>query len=140
LCGATLIPADLAAQEENAMNRSMLIVASVMPAFFLSGGSVLAEDMKGMNMTMRPAASPADKAFVASMKTMMTSMNVKPTGKPDKDFALMMIPHHQGAIDMAKVELQYGTDPELRQLATDIVAAQEKESSQMKTWLEKNGR
>ena len=122
------------------MKRFLLIVASVMPAFLLSGGSVLAEDMKGMNMTMRPAASPADKAFAASMKTMMTSMNVKPTGKPDKDFALMMIPHHQGAIDMAKVELQYGTDPELRQLATDIVAAQEKEISQMKTWLEKNGR
>jgi uncharacterized protein (DUF305 family) len=122
------------------MNRFLLIVVSVMPAFLLSGGSVLAEDMKGMNMTMRPAASPADRAFAASMKTMMTGMNVKPTGKPDKDFALMMIPHHQGAIDMAKVELQYGTDPELRQLATDIVAAQEKEISQMKTWLEKNGR
>jgi uncharacterized protein (DUF305 family) len=122
------------------MNRFLLIVASVMPAFLLSGGSVLAEEMKGMNMTMRPAASPADKAFAASMKTMMTSMNVKPTGKPDKDFALMMIPHHQGAIDMAKVDLQSGTDPELRQLATDIVAAQEKEISQMKTWLEKNGR
>jgi uncharacterized protein (DUF305 family) len=70
----------------------------------------------------------------------MTSMNVKPTGKPDKDFARMMIPHHQGAIDMAKVELQYGTDPELRQLATDIVAAQDKEIAQMKAWLERNGR
>jgi uncharacterized protein (DUF305 family) len=122
------------------MNRSMPIVAFVMSAFFVSGGSVFAEGMKGMNMTMKPAATPADKAFAASMKTMMNSMNVKPTGKPDKDFALMMIPHHQGAIDMAKVELQYGTDPELRQLATDIVAAQEKEIAQMKAWLEKNGR
>ena len=99
-----------------------------------------AEDMKGMHMTMKPAATPADKAFATSMKTMMNSMNVKPTGKPDKDFVLMMIPHHQGAIDMAKVELQYGTDPELRQLATDIVAAQEKEIAQMKAWLAKNGK
>jgi uncharacterized protein (DUF305 family) len=120
------------------MNRSMHIVAFVLPAFLLSGGSVFAEDMKGM--AMKPPTSPADKAFAASMKTMMTSMHVKPTGQPDKDFARMMIPHHQGAIDMAKVELQYGADPELRQLATDIVAAQEKEIAQMKAWLEKNGR
>jgi len=122
------------------MNRSMLIGAFVMSAFLLSGGSAFAEEMKGMKMSMKPVASPADKAFAASMKTMMTSMNVKPTGKPDEDFALMMIPHHQGAIDMAKVELQFGTDSELRQLATDIVAAQEKEIAQMKAWLEKNGR
>ena len=105
-----------------------------------SAQGALAEDMKGMNMMMRPATTPADKAFAASMNVMMNNMNVKPTGKPDKDFVQMMIPHHQGAIDMAKVELQYGTDPELRQLATDIVAAQEKEIAQMKAWLEKNGK
>ena len=94
------------------MKRSMVIAALVMPAFLSSAQSVCAEDMKGM--AMKPAATPADKAFAASMKTMMNGMNVKPTGKPDTDFVLMMIPHHQGAIDMAKVELQYGTDPELR--------------------------
>jgi uncharacterized protein (DUF305 family) len=122
------------------MNWSMRMAALAMPAFFLSSVSVLAENMNGMNMTAKPATSPADKAFAASMKTMMDGMHLKPTGKPDADFARMMIPHHQGAIDMAKVELQYGTDPELRQLATDIVAAQEKEIAQMKSWLEKNGR
>ncbi|HXE24781.1 MAG TPA: DUF305 domain-containing protein [Roseiarcus sp.] len=123
------------------MNKSTLIAAALlMPAFFLSAQSAGAEDMKGMNKMMKPATTPADKAFAASMKTMMNRMNVKPTGKPDRDFVLMMIPHHQGAIDMAKVELQYGTDPELRQLATDIVAAQEKEIAQMKAWLEKNGK
>jgi len=98
-----------------------------MPAFLLSGANVFAEDMKNVKMPTKPAATPADKAFAASMKTMMNGMQVKSTGKPDADFVRMMIPHHQGAIDMAKVELQYGTDPELRQLATDIVAAQEKE-------------
>ncbi|HEY5206284.1 MAG TPA: DUF305 domain-containing protein [Roseiarcus sp.] len=122
------------------MNKSILIAALIMSAFLSPAQSADAEDMKGMNMTTRPPAIPADKAFAASMKTMMIDMHAKPTGKPDKDFALMMIPHHQGAIDMAKVELQYGTDLELRQLATDIVAAQEKEIAQMKAWLDKNGR
>ena len=91
-------------------------------------------------MTMKPATNPADKAFAASMKTMMNGMHVKPTGKPDADFALMMIPHHQGAIDMAKVELQYGADPELRQLAQTSSPRKQKEIAQMKAWLAKNGK
>lgn len=123
------------------MNKFMPIVAALaMPAFFSTAQTVGAKDMKGTNMMMKPAITPADKAFAASMKTMMNGMRVKPTGKPDADFALMMIPHHRGAIDMAKVELQYGTDPELRQLATDIVAAQEKEIAQMKAWLERSSK
>jgi uncharacterized protein (DUF305 family) len=123
------------------MKMSTLIATTlIMTAVLPSSQNLLAEDTKGMTMTTKPAATPADKAFAASMKTMMSSMNVKPTGNPDKDFVLMMMPHHQGAIDMAKVELQYGTDPELRQLATDIVAAQDKEIAKMKAWLERNGR
>jgi uncharacterized protein (DUF305 family) len=123
------------------VNKSIFIAALVASAFLSSATEgALAEDTKGMNMMMKPAATLADKAFAASMKTMMNNMNVKPAGKPDQDFVLMMMPHHQGAIDMAEVELQYGTDPELRQLATDIVAAQEKEIAQMKAWLERNGK
>jgi uncharacterized protein (DUF305 family) len=125
-------------QKGSLMNKSMFVAALAAFAFLVAAQTAGAEDMKGM--AKKPATSPADRAFAASMKTMMTNMNVKPTGNPDKNFTLMMIPHHQGAIDMAKVELQYGTDPELRQLATDIVAAQEKEIAQMKAWLAKNGR
>ena len=90
------------------------------------------------------APDPMEKPFLAendqAMKKMMDGMAAKPSGDIDSDFVAMMQPHHQGAIDMAKVELQYGTDPELRQLATDIVAAQEKEIAQMKAWLAKNAR
>lgn len=52
---------------------------------------------------------------------------VQPTGKPDADFAAMMLPHHQGAIEMAKIELQYGTEPRLRRLAQEIIVTQQSE-------------
>ena len=120
---------------------SILVTAASIMIPSLSWAQTAQPDpMKHMQMTTKPAATPADKAFAASMQTMMKNMSVKPTGNPDRDFVLMMAPHHQGAIDMAKVELQYGTDPELRQLASDIIAAQEKEIAQMKQWLEKNAK
>jgi uncharacterized protein (DUF305 family) len=90
----------------------------------------LADEMAGMSM----GESPADKAFMESMQTMMKDMHAKPTGDADKDFVNMMLPHHQGAVDMAKVELRYGKDPMLRALATSIIAAQEKEIAMMKAW------
>ena len=84
--------------------------------------------------------SAADDALMRSMEGMMKGMHVKPTGNADKDFVLMMLPHHQGAVDMAKVELQYGKDPALRKLATDIVAAQEQEIALMRAWLVGNSK
>ena len=61
--------------------------------------------------------------------------NAPMTGDPDHDFAAMMIPHHQGAVDMAKVELIYGKDPVLRRLAQEIVVTQEQEIVVMSTRL-----
>lgn len=83
--------------------------------------------------------TPADKAFAASMQKMMKEMDAKPTGNADRDFVTMMIPHHRGAIDMAKVQLQYGNDPMLRKLAAAIVRAQDSEIAEMKAWLDKHG-
>ena len=101
-----------------------------------------AEEMK-MDMNKSEPKTAVDsafsKAFTESMTKMMSNMDVKSTGKPDNDFVLMMMPHHQGAIDMAKVELQYGKDPMLRKLAEDIVAAQDKEIAEMKAWQAKHG-
>ena len=72
--------------------------------------------------------SPVDAALAQSMMTMHSAMqDVSLVGKPDADFALMMIPHHQGAIEMAKVELQFGADPNLRRLAQEIFVTQQSE-------------
>jgi uncharacterized protein (DUF305 family) len=63
----------------------------------------------------------------AAMKKMMMAMDVKPTGNVDADFVAMMIPHHQGAIDMAKAELRYGHNEQLRRLAQEIIVTQQQE-------------
>jgi uncharacterized protein (DUF305 family) len=59
--------------------------------------------------------------MMQAMERMHKDMSSVPSGDPDRDFAAMMIPHHQGAVDMAKLELQYGKDPVLRRLAQSII-------------------
>jgi uncharacterized protein (DUF305 family) len=75
-----------------------------------------------------PSASIAAESFTSlmmqAMERMHRDMSIVPSGDPDRDFAAMMIPHHQGAVDMAKVELQFGKDPVLRRLAQGIIVEQ----------------
>ena len=80
---------------------------------------------------------PANDALNQAMILMNTAMSSTPmTGNPDVDFAVMMISHHQGAIDMAKVELRYGTDSRLRRLAQEIIVTQQSEIALMQLALE----
>ena len=91
--------------------------------------------MPGMRHDPAPAATgPSTSAFKQADDTMMRSMNRPLSGDPDQDFVAGMLPHHQGAVDMAKVELQYGKDPALRRLARAIIAAQNKEIGLMRAW------
>ena len=80
------------------------------------------------------AQSASTDAFKAADARMMKNMDKKPTGDADRDFVAMMIPHHHGAVDMAKIELEYGHDKQLRQLAEKIVRAQKSEIAEMEQW------
>jgi uncharacterized protein (DUF305 family) len=86
-----------------------------------------------------PASSAATKAYQAVNAKMHKDMDIRFSGNADADFARAMIPHHQGAVDMARVVLQHGKDPALKKLAEDIIASQDKEISFMRDWLKKNG-
>ena len=86
--------------------------------------------------------SSSEKSFQRMMDEAMTSMdrgmqNATMTGDPDHDFASMMIPHHQGAIDMAKAELLYGKDRVLRRLAQEIIVTQQQEIEVMRMQLKR---
>jgi hypothetical protein len=63
----------------------------------------------------------------AAMKKMMSDMAVTPTGDVDADFVAMMVPHHQGAIDMAVAVLRHGRNPQIRRLAQEIIVTQQQE-------------
>jgi hypothetical protein len=104
-----------------------LLIAFALPSHVLAHEAHPAE---------QPAAAVEETPFwkenEAAMIKMMNDMAIKPTGDIDRDFAAMMIPHHQGAIDMAISELRYGKNEQLRRIAQEIIVDQMQEIAAMK--------
>lgn len=97
-------------------------------AFALAHGS----PQQGASLADQAGEGPFLAENEAAMTRMMDDMTVKPTGDIDRDFAAMMVPHHQGAIDMAKAELRYGKNEQLRRIAQEIIVDQLQEIAAMK--------
>jgi uncharacterized protein (DUF305 family) len=107
----------------------------------MDGTAAPAMDHAKMDHSAAPAAAgdtAATKAFKAANDKMHGGMNIPFSGNADVDFVKGMVPHHQGAVDMAKIVLEHGKDPALKKLARDIIKAQDKEIAFMQRWLAKN--
>ena len=102
----------------------------------LSTATLAADPHAGHTMAPAPVqAAPSNAAYEAANAKMHKDMAIPLSGDADRDFLAGMIPHHQGAIDMAEVVLKYGKDPKVRKLAQDIIAAQKAEIAMMQEWL-----
>ncbi len=134
---ATLAAGALAiAQESKPMDHSKMghgdMMQNMDPAMMESMMKMMMGEPKGDQ-------GPSSKAYAKANAAMHEAMNIAFTGNSDVDFAKGMIAHHEGAIAMSKVVLEYGKDAEMRKLAEAIIAAQGPEIEQMKAWLAKNG-
>ena len=103
----------------------------------VAGTAALAADSGEQNKTHKVVAGPIVEApflseNAAAMNKMMSDMNVKPTGDVDADFVAVMIPHHQGAIDMAQAVLRFGKNEQIRRIAQEIVVEQQQEITAMR--------
>ena len=103
---------------------------------FFPPKALLALILLGVATNAAQAADPGEKPFLAenaaAMDKMMDGMAPKPSGDVDRDFVAMMVPHHQGAIDMAQAELRHGHNEQLRRIAQEIIVEQQQEIAAMR--------
>ena len=112
-----------------------LVVASVAATAFLAVAQDRSEPGRSISSTSAGDVSGEGPYLVendAAMKKMMSDMAITPTGDVDSDFVAMMVPHHQGAIDMAIAVLRHGRNPQIRRLAQEIIVTQQQEIAAMR--------
>ncbi len=126
--------------------KARLPLAAAAAVLLLAAGAAFGQGMRGPStprlephLAGQPPAvqneAPSTTENKAAMDKMMGQMDETTyTGQADRDFVSGMLPHHQGAVDMAKVELKYGKDPQLRKLAQSIIESQEREIALMEKW------
>src|SRR2546425_11116460 len=96
--------------------------SAVLAVALFGGGTALATGMEALFLAENDAA----------MAKMMAAMDVKPSGDVDADFVATMVPHHQGAVDMAQAQLRYGRNEQLRRIAQEIIVTQQEEIAAMR--------
>lgn len=120
--------------------RSLVMAAGIaaLPTLVLAQGTPHSGHSAPMQ-TQQSTDTPATKGYREANAKMHRNMDIPYTGDSDADFVRSMIPHHQGAIDMAKVALQNAKDEQIRKWATDVIREQEREIAEMQAWLKKKG-
>ncbi|MGO4404305.1 DUF305 domain-containing protein [Bosea sp. RAF48] len=123
------------------MNRTAIALAAILAAGTLGNAAQAQQQHNhGAPAAKTATENASTKAYREANAKMHKDMDIPYSGDADADFVRGMIPHHQGAIDMARIVLAHGKDPEIRKLAESVIRDQEKEVAMMQDWLKKNGK
>ena len=124
-------------RRETRLAKRLLILSTLLCALALQAAQ---DHRHPADAAGKSTPNPAWFELTSSMEKMHSGMaSVKPCSDSDIEFVRLMLPHHQGAIDMARTQLLYGRSPEMRRLAQEIITDQQSEIDLMRLWLEKRG-
>ena len=119
--------------------RSLVLAAALTALPALAWAQGAHGGHSGHSAPVQTPGAPSTQGYRQANETMHRNMDITFSGDSDVDFVRSMIPHHQGAIDMAKVALQHAKDEQIRKWATDVIREQEREIAEMQAWLSKKG-
>jgi uncharacterized protein (DUF305 family) len=117
---------------------TMGVAFAAQPASSPTGGPTVSAQQDQAEQGKEPPPTPATRAYMDAAIEMHRDMAVPYSGDADKDFAATLEAHHKGAVAIAQVELRYGKDPEMRQLAAAVLEARKREIALLQAWLAKH--